>query len=127
MGAQVLDLQQFDRRNFLAKQHVVEKNWAKYLDDLSIINHSREPERVIQDNSEVELTFNVMPNRPVTEKLKIREYRLWDRYAEATLDREYFSSMEKSPNHLVFLTACAHFQKICYVYLTHEFGFEYGP
>jgi len=88
---------------------------------------TRTPEKVIRDNSTVELSFNVMPDRPVREKLTIKEYRLWHRYAEAVLDREYFSSMEKSPDHLIFLTGCAHSQKLLYVYLNHELGFDYVP
>ncbi len=88
---------------------------------------SEEPRVVIHDDSQITMKFNVMPNRDVTEDFFIREYRVWHRYAEATLDREYTSSMEKSPDHLIFLTGCAHSQKLFYIALAHEFGFGYSP
>ncbi len=85
------------------------------------------PLKVIRDDSKIDLNFNVMPDRPVGERFHLKEYRIWNRYAEVTFDREYFSSMEKSPDHLIFLTGLAHCQKILYVYLSHELGFEYDP
>jgi hypothetical protein len=74
-----------------------------------------------------ELAFNVMPNRPVTESLSIREYRIRPRYIEAIFDRRYSSSMAHSPSHLVFLSALVHTQKMIYTYFCHEFRFEYDP
>lgn len=80
------------------------------------------PERV--DN---EMTFNVMPDRPVTEILHIHSYRVGDRYAEAHFDRSYHSSMLKSPSHLIFLSAVAHLQKIIYVFACHHLDLGYDP
>ncbi|MBN8554801.1 MAG: hypothetical protein J0L93_05095 [Deltaproteobacteria bacterium] len=82
---------------------------------------------IIQDNAEINCSFNVMNGRSVSEKFLVKEYRIWDRYGEATLDREYFSSMEKSPDHLIFLTGLIHSQKLLYLLLSKEFGFEYSP
>ena len=74
-----------------------------------------------------ELKFNVMPDRPVTEKLLIKEYRIGPRYIESVFDRTYCSSMEHSPSHLVFLSALVHTQKMLYTYFCHEFELEYDP
>lgn len=73
------------------------------------------------------LEFNVMPGRPVIEDLHVHEYRRGDRYAEAHFDREYRSSMKASPSHLIFLSALVHTQKLLYLALCKEFGFEYDP
>ncbi|MEM7406359.1 MAG: hypothetical protein AAF458_13760 [Pseudomonadota bacterium] len=73
------------------------------------------------------MQFNVMPDRPVTETLHIREYRIADDYIEAHFDRSYKSSMLKSPSHLIFLSAVAHYQKIIYVYACNRLGLGYDP
>lgn len=73
------------------------------------------------------IEFNVMPGRPVAEDLHVREYRRGHRYAEAHFDREYRSSMQASPSHLIFLSALVHTQKLLYLALCDEFGFEYDP
>ena len=93
---------------------------------ISIPDTFPKPE-IIQDKAEINCSFNVMNGRSVSEKFSVKEYRIWDRYGEATLDREYFSSMEKSPDHLIFLTGLIHSQKLLYLLLSKEFGFEYSP
>jgi len=75
----------------------------------------------------VKLHFNVLPDRGVTEKLHIKEYRTWPKYIEADFDRSYESEMEKSPSHHVFLTAGAHTQKLAYIALAESFGRPYIP
>jgi hypothetical protein len=85
------------------------------------------PKKIISESTECGITFNILPNRNVKETLKIKEYRIWDRYIEAVFDREYVSEMKKSPDHLIFVTALIHMQKILYVYVCHEFGIEYKP
>jgi hypothetical protein len=82
---------------------------------------------IIEDTVENTISFNVLPNRPVQEKLKMRQYRVWDDAIEAEFDREYFSTMEKSPNHLIFLTILVHLQKMLYVYMCHYCGIKYDP
>lgn len=82
---------------------------------------------IYKEKTQNDLTFNVMPEKPVKETLLIQEYRIADRYAEADFDREYQSSMEKSPSHLIFLSALVHTQKLTYALLCHDFGFNYDP
>lgn len=59
------------------------------------------------------------------ETLHIREYRIGENYIESHFDRSYQSAMLKSPSHLMFLSAVAHYQKIIYVYACHRLGLEY--
>jgi len=73
------------------------------------------------------LEFNVMPGRPVEEDLHVREYRVGERYVEAHFDRTYRSAMKASPSHLIFLSALVHTQKMLYLGLCREFGFDYDP
>ena len=82
---------------------------------------------VIPERHDCRCTFNVMPDRPVEEVLKVREYRVGERYVEAHFDREYRSTMRASPSHLIFLTALAHTQKMLYLALCREFGLAYDP
>ncbi len=83
--------------------------------------------QVIRDGSTCALRFNVMPGLPVEETLHLKEYRVWERSAEAVFDRTYRSTMAASPDHLVFLTALAHMQKMTYLVLLRQFGFPYDP
>jgi hypothetical protein len=83
--------------------------------------------QVIMESSKNQIEFNVMPGRSVREVLQIKEYKIAPRYIEARFDREYFSSMENSPSHLIFLTALVHMQKMAYVYFVHELGLPYDP
>ena len=73
------------------------------------------------------MSFNVMPNRDVTETLLCKEYRAWPGYVEATFDRLYQSEMEKSPSHLIVVTAQAHAQKLAYIAIAESFGRPYVP
>lgn len=82
---------------------------------------------IIPELHESFCSFNVMPDRPVTETLKVREYRCGPRYVEAHFDREYQSSMKASPSHLIFLTALAHTQKMLYLALCKELDLPYEP
>jgi hypothetical protein len=84
-----------------------------------------DPLSVIRDVSFVRLEFNVMPGRTVTETFHFKEYRVWPGYVEAAFDRTYESAMEKSPSHVVFLTAEAHAQKLAYIALAQSFGRPY--
>lgn len=86
-----------------------------------------EPTQIITDDSTNHVAFNVMPDLPVKETLFIKEYRIWDGYMEAVFDREYHSSMARSPDHLMFVTVLVHMQKMLYVYLCYKFGLDYKP
>jgi len=81
----------------------------------------------ILEASTIQLSFNIMPDRPVTETLALKEYRIGENYIEAVFDRTYASTMLSSPDHLIFLTALAHCQRLGYVYLCHYFGLPYEP
>jgi len=82
---------------------------------------------ILPERHDSNCRFNVMPDRPVEETLKVREYRCGPGYVEAHFDREYRSSMASSPSHLIFLTALAHTQKMLYLALCREFSLPYDP
>jgi len=83
--------------------------------------------KIIRDRAKVKSSFNVMNGKSVEETFHVKEYRVWRRYAETIFDREYFSSMEKSPDHLIFITGLVHSQKLLYLLLCEEFEFKYVP
>ena len=72
--------------------------------------------------SKSSINFNVLPNKSVKEDIVIKKYILKHRFIEAIFDREYFSEMEQSPDHLIFLSTLVHLQKMIYIYLCYEFG-----
>ncbi len=82
---------------------------------------------VIEDTTIQEIQFNVMPERPVSEILRPKEYRIWNRYIEAEFDRQYYSSMLSSPDHLIFLTSLIQVQRMVYIYMCHERRLRYEP
>ncbi|RMF08684.1 MAG: hypothetical protein D6762_05080 [Candidatus Neomarinimicrobiota bacterium] len=92
-----------------------------------IQEHLRANAITVEDSVENKISFNVMPGRPVQETLKMRRYYVWDDAIEAEFDREYFSSMKKSPDHLIFVTVLVHLQKMLYVYMCHYCGIPYDP
>ena len=79
---------------------------------------------VFTDSSVCGIAFNVMPDRPVHEELRIREFRIGADWIEAEFDRSYQSSMINSPSHLTFVSALIQMQKITYVYACSRFGFD---
>lgn len=72
-------------------------------------------------------SFNVMPDRPVTETLFMRQIRINGNIVEAEFDRRYESTMKNSPNHLIFLSALVQFQKIVYAFMCVKLGLPYEP
>ena len=60
---------------------------------------------IINDKSIQKIGFNVMADKKVEELLYIKEYRVWDNAIETIFDREYYTEMEASPDHLIFLSA----------------------
>ena len=86
-----------------------------------------DPTSVFRDGSVIEMSFNVMPGRGVTETLHCKEYRAWSGYVEADFDRTYKSEMRNSPSHLIFLTAEAHAQKLAYIAIAESFERPYVP
>ena len=102
------------RHNRIIEQHMTPKTRG-------------EPVMVITEDHTNRIAFNVMPDLPVEETLFVKEYKIWDGYMEAIFDREYRSSMARSPDHLMFLTSLVHMQKMLYVYMCYEFGIDYKP
>jgi acyl carrier protein len=72
--------------------------------------------------TESRLTFNVLPDREVSETLTLRSWAtmLPDRI-EGVFDREYRSGMRQSPDHLVVLSALVQSQKLLYLLLCERF------
>lgn len=83
------------------------------------------PLKVIKENTINQIEFNVMSSRPVKETLYVKEYHLWQDQVVAVFDREYSSAMKHSPDHLIFLTALVHLQKLIYVLMCEKFGLQY--
>lgn len=72
------------------------------------------------------LQFNVMPNRDVRETLSVTQYRVHrdGSVIEADFAREYSSQMEKSPDHLIFLSALIQTQKLAYILVCYRLGLD---
>ena len=81
---------------------------------------------IITDKAIQKIRFNVMTDRNVEEVLYIKEYRVWDNAIETIFDREYYTEMAASPNHLIFLSALVNLQKMVYVYMHHYLGIAYS-
>jgi hypothetical protein len=92
-----------------------------YQEEVPVENEDTETSDVI------DISFNIMNGRNVREKLIIKEYKLIPNGALAILDREYLSEMKKSPNHLIFLTALVHTQRLFYYYCCDYFAYPYDP
>jgi hypothetical protein len=87
---------------------------------------SAAPSSVIRDASTVQLSFNVMAGRFVTETFHCKEYRVWPGYVEADFSRSYESQMAQSPSHVILATAEAHAQKLAYIALAEVLGTPYA-
>lgn len=83
--------------------------------------------RCFEDNSTQNLSFNVMPSRPVNESLTPNRYSVGERIARVVFNREYETQMDKSPSHMVFLSALVQWQKLIYLVLCEEHGIAYNP
>ncbi len=83
--------------------------------------------RTFQDNSLQALSFNVMPNRHVNECLTPNQYSVGNRIARVVFNRDYETQMEKSPSHMVFLSALVQWQKLIYLVMCEEHDVDYNP
>ena len=81
---------------------------------------------VIKENSEQNIRFNVMPEKHVSEKVDIKEYRLWDNAIEAVFDRKYETDMLSSPSHLTFLSSLINLQKMVYLFMHYYLSLPYN-
>ena len=95
---------------------------ANILDQDSIYPNPVEINIPYSLQSQSSINFNVLPGKDVKEDITIKKYILKDRFIEAVFDRMYFSKMEQSPDHLIFLSVLVQLQKMIYVYLCYEFG-----
>ncbi|WP_395074675.1 hypothetical protein [Hyphococcus sp.] len=78
-----------------------------------------------KDESTQNLSFNVMPNRHVNETLSSNEYSVGSRIARVEFNRDYETQMDKSPSHMVFLSALVQWQKLIYLAMCEEHGIDY--
>ena len=95
---------------------------ANTYDDITAAN-SIDTTLGVSDGSKCHISFNVMPERSVTEELTMREFRIGKTWIEAEFDRDYKSEMLSSPTHLTFVSALIQMQKVTYVYCCSKFGF----
>lgn len=80
-----------------------------------------------KEASVIALKFNIMPDRAVTERLLLREYRVTPECIEAHFDRTYSSSMKASPTHLTMVVLPLLIQRLAYIYCCTRLGFPYEP
>jgi hypothetical protein len=85
------------------------------------------PPRLIVGGAELSVAFNVYDSLPVRERLLLKQYRIWRRDVEAVFDREYSSAMLQSPDHMIFLTAMVHLQRMAYIWICCELAGTYEP
>lgn len=83
--------------------------------------------RSYEDGSSQNLSFNVMPDRKVNERLTPNIYSVSEKIARVTFSREYETQMEKSPTHLVFISALVQWQKLIYLIMCEKHGIDYDP
>jgi hypothetical protein len=81
--------------------------------------------QAILEQSVQNLDFNVMPEKDVREQFKVRGYFVGEDVARAVFDRTYASSMERSPSHVIFLSALVQWQKLVYLMMCNRFGVDY--
>jgi len=82
--------------------------------------------KVIVDNSVQNLKFNVMHDKDVEEKLTFKKYIIKGNKIETYFDREYKTSMRKSPNHYIFLSSLVNLQKMIYLLMCDKFKLSYN-
>jgi hypothetical protein len=80
---------------------------------------------LIVGGAELSVAFNVYDGLPVRERLLLKQYKIWRWDVEATFDREYSSAMARSPDHMIFLTAMVHLQRMAYIWICCELAGTY--
>ncbi len=83
--------------------------------------------RSFEDKSSQNVSFNVMPSQNVSESLTPNQYSVGRRIARVVFNRDYETEMEKSPSHMVFLSALVQWQKLIYLVMCEEHGVDYNP
>ena len=82
--------------------------------------------RVISDRSVQNLKFNVMHGKDVEEKLTFKKYIINGNKIETYFDRQYKTSMRKSPDHYIFLSSLVNLQKMIYLLMCDKFNLSYS-
>ena len=82
--------------------------------------------KVIADNSIQSLKFNVMHEKDVEEKLVFKKYIIDGNKIETHFNREYKTSMKKSPDHYIFLSSLINLQKMIYLLMCDRFDISYN-
>ena len=82
--------------------------------------------KVIVDNSVQNLKFNVMHEKDVEEKLTFKKYIIKGNKIETYFDRQYKTSMRKSPDHYIFLSSLVNLQKMIYLLMCDKFNLPYN-
>ena len=85
-----------------------------------------ESSKVIIDDSIQNLKFNVMHDKDVEEKLVFKKYIIKRNKIETYFDREYKTSMRKSPDHYIFLSSLVNLQKMIYLLMCDKFNLSYN-
>ena len=85
-----------------------------------------EKSKVIVDNSVQNLKFNVMHEKDVEERLIFKKYIINGNKIETYFDRQYKTSMRKSPNHYIFLSSLVNLQKMIYLLMCEKFNLPYN-
>ena len=82
--------------------------------------------KTIEDNSIQNLKFNVMHRKNVEERLIFKKYVVEGNRVETYFDREYKTSMKKSPDHYIFLSSLINLQKMIYLLMCDRFKIPYN-
>ncbi|HXI87926.1 MAG TPA: hypothetical protein VNH64_10740 [Parvularculaceae bacterium] len=82
-------------------------------------------ERPFFDCAPQNLAFNVMPDKAVEERIAPRVYFVGRDIARTVFDRQYETRMDKSPSHVIFLSALVQWQKLIYLIMCHRCGVDY--
>ena len=82
--------------------------------------------KVIADSSIQNLKFNVMHEKDVEEKLIFKKYVINGNKIETYFNREYKTSMKKSPDHYIFLSSLINLQKMIYLLMCDRFDISYS-
>jgi len=82
--------------------------------------------KVVDDNSVQNLKFNVMHEKDVEERLVFKKYIIDGNKIETYFNREYKTSMKKSPDHYIFLSSLINLQKMIYLLMCDRFNISYS-
>ena len=82
--------------------------------------------KVVDDNSVQNLKFNVMHEKDVEEKLIFKKYIIDGNRIETYFNREYKTSMRKSPDHYIFLSSLINLQKMIYLLMCDRSDIPYN-